>query len=66
MSSLKRLLYFMLIRFSPMTTSQGMMLPVEKSMVYRKRKKHLGLRGRRRTIAGRKFDGTPIPSRIVG
>ena len=37
----------------------------EKSMVYRKRKKHLGLRGRRKTIAGRKFDGTPIPSRWV-
>ena len=38
----------------------------EKSRIYRKRKKHLGLRGRRRTIPGRKFDGTPIQSRIIG
>jgi 5-methylcytosine-specific restriction enzyme A len=26
-------------------------------------KKHLGIRPKRRTIPGRKFDGTPIPSR---
>ena len=38
----------------------------EKAITYRKRKKHLGLRGRRKTIPGRKFDGTPIPSRWVG
>ena len=37
----------------------------EKSRVARKRMKHLGLRGKRRTIPGRKFDGTPIPSRWV-
>lgn len=37
----------------------------EKAMTYRKRRKHLGLRGRRKTIAGRKFDGTPIPSRYL-
>lgn len=37
----------------------------EKSMVYRKRKKHLGLRGPRRTIPGRHFNGDPIPSRWV-
>lgn len=35
----------------------------EKSRVYRKRAKHLGLRPAGRTIPGRKFDGTPIPSR---
>lgn len=38
----------------------------EKAVTYRKRRKHLGLRGRRKTIPGRKFDGTPIPSRIIG
>ena len=31
----------------------------------RVRKRHLGIRGRRRTIPGRKFDGTPIPARWV-
>lgn len=31
----------------------------------RVRKRHLGIRGKRRTIPGRKFDGTPIPSRWV-
>ena len=35
----------------------------EKSMIYRKRLKHTGIKKRGRTIAGRKFDGTPIPSR---
>jgi len=35
----------------------------EKSTTYRKRRKHLGIKGRKRTIPGRKFDGTPIPSR---
>ena len=28
-------------------------------------KRHLGIKKRRRTIPGRKFDGTPIPSRWV-
>jgi 5-methylcytosine-specific restriction enzyme A len=37
----------------------------EKAVVYRKRAKHLGIRTKRRTIPGRKFDGTPIPSRWV-
>jgi len=37
----------------------------EKSKVYRKRAKHVGVKRRRRTIPGRKFDGTPIPSRRV-
>src|SRR5215468_9706540 len=32
----------------------------EKSKVYRKRAKHVGVKRRRRTIPGRKFDGTPI------
>lgn len=29
-------------------------------------KKRAGIKKRRRTIAGRKFDGTPIPSRWIG
>ena len=36
-----------------------------KSVTARKRMKHLGIRKKRRTIPGRKFDGTPIASRIV-
>jgi hypothetical protein len=35
----------------------------EKAKVARTRKKHLGIKKHGRTIAGRKFDGTPIPSR---
>lgn len=35
----------------------------EKALTYRKRVKHLGIRRAGRTIPGRKFDGTPIPSR---
>lgn len=35
----------------------------EKSKVARVRAKHLGIKSKRRTIAGRKFDGTPIPAR---
>jgi 5-methylcytosine-specific restriction protein A len=35
----------------------------EKSETYEKRKRHLGIKKRGRTIPGRKFDGTPIPSR---
>lgn len=31
----------------------------------RARNKHLGIKPRRRTIAGRKFNGTPIPARYV-
>ena len=31
----------------------------------RVRKRHLGIKKRKRTIPGRKFDGTPIPSRWV-
>lgn len=31
----------------------------------RVRRRHLGIKKRKRTIAGRKFDGTPIPSRWV-
>jgi 5-methylcytosine-specific restriction endonuclease McrA len=38
----------------------------EKSRVYRKRAKAFGCRPRRRTIPGRKFDGTPVPSRWIG
>lgn len=37
----------------------------EKSAMYGKRKRHLGIKGMKRTIPGRKFDGTPIPSRWV-
>ncbi|MBI1202658.1 MAG: HNH endonuclease [Rhodopseudomonas sp.] len=37
----------------------------EKSMVYRKRTKARGIKGRRRTIPGRRFDGTPIPAKWV-
>ena len=37
----------------------------EKSKVYRKKAKHLGLKRRRRTIPSRRFDGTPIPARWV-
>lgn len=33
--------------------------------VKRVRAKHLGIKKRRKTIPGRKFDGTPIPSRWV-
>jgi 5-methylcytosine-specific restriction protein A len=29
----------------------------------RVRKKHLGIKSKKRSIAGRKFDGTPVPSR---
>lgn len=35
----------------------------EKSINRSKRMKHLGIRKKKRTIPGRKFDGTPIPSR---
>jgi 5-methylcytosine-specific restriction protein A len=37
----------------------------EKSKVYKKRAKARGIRGRRRTIPGRRFDGTPIPAKWV-
>jgi len=37
----------------------------EKSRVYRKKAKHLGFKRKRRTIPGRRFDGTPIPARWV-
>lgn len=37
----------------------------EKSKVYRIKAKHLGVKKRKRTIPGRKFDGTPIPARWV-
>lgn len=37
-----------------------------KARTDKRRKKHLGIRGRRRTIPGRKFDGTPIPAKWVG
>lgn len=37
----------------------------EKSRVNRKRAAHLGIKKRRRTIPGRKFDGTPVPARWV-
>jgi 5-methylcytosine-specific restriction endonuclease McrA len=37
----------------------------EKSKVYRLKSKHLGVKKRKRTIPGRKFDGTPIPARWV-
>ena len=33
----------------------------EKSQMYHKRVKAIGLKPKRRTIGGRKFDGTPIP-----
>ncbi len=33
----------------------------EKSQMYHKRVKALGLKPKRRTIGGRKFDGTPVP-----
>jgi 5-methylcytosine-specific restriction endonuclease McrA len=36
-----------------------------KAKVARARKRHIGIKRRRRTIPGRKFDGTPIPSRWV-
>lgn len=36
----------------------------EKSDVYAKRKKDIGLGRAKRTIPGRRFDGTPIPSRM--
>jgi 5-methylcytosine-specific restriction endonuclease McrA len=37
----------------------------EKSRTYRKRAKHLGVRKKRRTIPGRRFNGDPIPARWV-
>lgn len=36
----------------------------QKAATYRKRSKHLGVKRTGRTIPGRKFDGTPIPSRM--
>jgi 5-methylcytosine-specific restriction protein A len=36
-----------------------------KAKVARVRKHHLGIKKRRRTIPGRKFDGTPLPARWV-
>lgn len=38
----------------------------EKSVTARKRRKDIGIKKARRTIPGRRFDGTPIPSRWVG
>jgi 5-methylcytosine-specific restriction endonuclease McrA len=32
----------------------------EKALVYRKRKKYLGIKPKKRTIPSRRFDGTPI------
>ena len=37
----------------------------EKSKTYTRRAKHIGVKPRRRTIAGKRFDGTPIPPRWV-
>lgn len=37
----------------------------EKATVNRKRSANLGIKKRRRTIPGRKFDGTPVPARWV-
>lgn len=37
----------------------------EKSKVYRVKAKHLGVKKRRRTIPGRRFNGEPIPARWV-
>lgn len=37
----------------------------EKSRVYKRRKSHVGVKKRRRTIPGRRFNGDPIPSRWV-
>lgn len=36
----------------------------EKARTYRKRAKHIGAKRATRTIPGRRFDGTPIPSRM--
>ena len=36
----------------------------EKSIVYRKKAKNLGLKKAKRTIPGRRFNGEPIPSRV--
>jgi 5-methylcytosine-specific restriction endonuclease McrA len=36
----------------------------EKAKTYAKRSKHLGIKRTGRTIPGRRFDGTPIPSRM--
>jgi 5-methylcytosine-specific restriction endonuclease McrA len=35
----------------------------EKSRMYYKRAKAIGLKRKRRTIPGRKFDGTPVPAK---
>ena len=37
----------------------------EKSKTYRKRKSNLGIKKRRRTIPGRRFNGDPIPARWI-
>lgn len=37
----------------------------DKSRTYKRRLKVAGIRKRKRTIPGRKFDGTPIPARWV-
>jgi 5-methylcytosine-specific restriction endonuclease McrA len=36
----------------------------QKAATYRKRSKHLGVKRAGRTIAGRRFNGDPIPSRM--
>ena len=35
----------------------------EKSKLYQKKVKAIGIRRKRRTIPGRRFDGTPVPSK---
>lgn len=36
----------------------------QKAYDYRVRKRHIGIKKLKRTIPGRRFDGTPIPSRM--
>lgn len=46
----------------PIKTAADM---AEKARTYRKRKSNLGIKGRHRTIPGRRFNGDPIPARWV-
>jgi 5-methylcytosine-specific restriction protein A len=52
----------MLAKHHKLKTAQDV---AEKAKVNRKKASHLGIKRRRRTIPGRKFDGTPLPARWV-
>ena len=53
------------LSISPCHSDKTKLDVAEKSRSVRKRKGNLGIKKRRKTIPGRRFDGTPIPSRWV-